>query len=110
MSLGIKWAGLKSWFAREGLFKLTVSGQGTVWYGAYGGLLEKEVDGDYIVDTSHLVAYEPQMKLNIQLSGGLFSSFFGGEGFVTRLEGKGKIIIQTRSLSGLADWINPRLW
>ena len=110
VSLGIKWAGLKSWFAREGLFKLTVSGQGTVWYGAYGGLLEKEVDGDYIVDTSHLVAYEPQMKLNIQLSGGLFSSFFGGEGFVTRLEGKGKIIIQTRSLSGLADWINPRLW
>ena len=110
VSLGIKWAGLKSWFAREGLFKLTVSGQGTVWYGAYGGLLEKEVDGDYIVDTSHLVAYEPQMKLNIQLSGGLFSSFFGGEGFVTRLEGKGKIIIQTRSLSGLAKWINPRLW
>ena len=39
-----------------------------------------------------------------------FSSFFGGEGFVTRMEGKGKIIIQTRSLSGLADWINPRLW
>jgi uncharacterized protein (TIGR00266 family) len=110
VSLGIKWAGLKSWFAREGLFKLTVSGQGTVWYGAYGGLLEKEVDGEYIVDTSHLVAYEPQMKLNIQLAGGLFSSFFGGEGFVTRLEGKGKIIIQTRSLSGLADWINPRLW
>ena len=110
VSLGIKWAGLKSWFAREGLFKLTVSGHGTVWYGAYGGLLEKEVDGEYIVDTSHLVAYEPQMKLNIQLAGGLFSSFFGGEGFVTRLEGKGKIIIQTRSLSGLADWINPRLW
>jgi uncharacterized protein (AIM24 family) len=49
------------------------------------------------------------MKLNIQLAGGLFSSFFGGEGFVTRVEGKGKIIIQTRSLSGLAGWINPRL-
>lgn len=110
VSLGVKWAGFKSWFAREGLFKLTVSGQGTVWYGAYGGLLEKEVDGEYIVDTSHLVAYEPQMNLNIQLAGGLFSSFFGGEGFVTRLEGKGKIVIQTRSLSGLADWINPRLW
>ena len=109
VKLGVKWAGFKSMFAREGLFKLTVSGTGTVWYGAYGGLLEKEVDGEYIVDTSHLVAYEPQMKLNIQLAGGLFSSFFGGEGFVTRVEGKGKIIIQTRSLSGLAGWINPRL-
>ena len=109
VNLGVKWAGLKSMFAREGLFKLTVSGSGTVWYGAYGGLLEKEVEGEYIVDTAHLVAYEPQMKLNIQLAGGLFSSFFGGEGFVTRVEGKGKIIIQTRSLSGLAGWINPRL-
>ena len=110
VTLGVKWAGFKSWFAREGLFKLSVSGTGTVWYGAYGGLLEKEVNGEYIVDTSHLVAYEPQMKLNIQLAGGLFSRLFGGEGFVTRLEGKGKIIVQTRSLSGLADWINPRLW
>ena len=86
-----------------------VSGTGTLWYGAYGGLLEKEIDGQYIVDTSHLVAYEPEMKLKIQLAGGVFSSFFGGEGLVTRVEGKGKIVIQTRSLSGLAGWLNPKL-
>ena len=58
------------------------------------------------MDTSHLVAYEPQLKLKAQLSGGLFSSFFSGEGLVTRIEGKGKIIIQTRSMSGLASWTN----
>ena len=67
------------------------------------------MDGEYIVDTGHLVAYEPQLNLNIQLAGGLFGSLFGGEGFVSRLEGKGKIVIQTRSLSGLADWVNPML-
>ena len=110
LKLGVKWAGFTSWFAREGLFKLDVSGTGTVFYGAYGGLLEKEIDGEYIVDTSHLVAYEPQMKLKLQLAGGLFSSFFGGEGFVTRVEGNGKIIIQTRSMSGLAGWLNPKLY
>ena len=49
------------------------------------------------------------MKLKIQLAGGVFSSFFGGEGLVTRVEGKGKIVIQTRSLSGLAGWLNPKL-
>ncbi len=49
------------------------------------------------------------MKLKLQLAGGIFSSLFGGEGFVTRVEGKGKIVIQTRSLSGLANWLNPRL-
>jgi len=107
--LGVKWAGFKSWFAKEGLFKLVVKGNGKVWYGAYGGLLEKEVDGAYIVDSSHLVSYPENFKLNIQLAGGLFSSFFGGEGFVTRVEGKGKITIQTRSMDGLKNWVNPKI-
>jgi len=72
-------------------------------------LLEREVDGEFIVDTSHLVAYEPGIKLKLQLAGGIFSSLFGGEGLVTRVVGKGKIVIQSRSISGIASWINPRL-
>ncbi|MEW6302969.1 MAG: TIGR00266 family protein [Verrucomicrobiota bacterium] len=109
VKLGLKWAGLASFIGREGLFKLVVSGTGTVWYSAYGGLLERDVDGEYIVDSGHLVTYEPTLKLKVQLAGGIFSSFFGGEGLVTRLEGKGKIVMQTRSLSGLANWLNPRI-
>ncbi|MEJ2065071.1 MAG: TIGR00266 family protein [Reinekea sp.] len=104
----MRWAGFVSFIAREGLFKLQVTGSGKVWYGAYGALLEKEIDGEYIVDTSHLVAYEPGVKLKLQLAGGIFSSFFGGEGLVTRVTGKGKIIVQTRSISGLAGWLNPK--
>ncbi|MGK0289904.1 MAG: hypothetical protein ACI86H_001353 [bacterium] len=107
--LGLRWAGFVSWFAREGLFKLVVSGTGKVWYGAYGALLTKEVNGEYIVDTSHLVAYEPQLKMKIQLIGGIFTSLFSGEGFVTRIIGTGKIVLQTRSLEGLRDWLNPRI-
>ncbi len=110
VNIGVRWAGLVSWFAGEGLFKVMVSGTGKVWYGAYGALLEREVDGEMIVDTSHLVAYDPGIRLKLQLAGGLFSSLFGGEGFVTRLEGKGRVVIQSRSLSGLAAWINPKLW
>ena len=110
LSLGVRYAGISSFIGREGLFKLEVSGHGTLFYGAYGGLIEKEVDGEYIVDTSHLVAYEPGLKLKMQLAGGIFASFFGGEGLVTRIEGKGKIILQSRSISGLASWINPKFW
>lgn len=109
LQLGVGWAGLASGFGREGFFRLKVSGSGTLWYGGYGALVEKEVDGDYIVDTGHLVAYEPQMQLHMQLAGGLFSSFFGGEGLVTRVEGRGKIILQTRSLGGLRDYLNPKI-
>ena len=109
VKVGVAFAGFISWIAREGLFHIAVSGSGTVWYGAFGALLEREVDGEFIVDTSHLVAYEPGIKLKLQLAGGIFSSLFGGEGLVTRVVGKGKIVIQSRSISGIASWINPRL-
>ncbi|MEN8139133.1 MAG: TIGR00266 family protein [Bacteroidota bacterium] len=109
IKLGVKYAGLGSWIGGEGLFKLMVSGKGKVVFGAYGGLLEKEVNGEVIVDTSHLVAYEPSMKLKPQLSGGIIASIFGGEGLVTRVEGNGKIFIQTRSVSGLASWVNRNI-
>jgi uncharacterized protein (TIGR00266 family) len=109
LKLGVQYAGLGSFIGREGLFRLIVSGQGTLWYGAYGGLVDRRVDGEYIVDSSHLVSYEPHMKLKPQLAGGIFGSFFGGEGLVTRVEGSGAIVIQTRSISGLAGWLNPRI-
>lgn len=110
VTISLEFAGFVSFIAREGLFRLKVSGTGDVFYGAYGALLEREIDGEYIVDTSHLVAYDPGITLKLQLAGGIFSSFFGGEGLVTRVQGKGKIIIQTRSVSGLAGWLNPKFW
>jgi len=109
VKLGVKWAGFGSFIGGEGLFKLVVSGHGNVYFGAYGGIVEHEVSGEYIVDSGHLVAYGPDMKLKAQLSGGIFSSFFGGEGFVIRVEGKGKIYLQTRNISGLASWVNRHL-
>ncbi len=106
VKLGVKWAGFASLIAKEGLFKLIVSGNGTVVYGAYGAMVEKIIEGEYIVDSSHLVAYEPHMKLKIQLAGGLISSITSGEGLVTRVVGSGKIILQSRSMTGLASWVN----
>jgi uncharacterized protein (TIGR00266 family) len=109
VKLGLAWAGFASFFGGEGLFRLAVSGNGTVVFGAYGGILEKHVEGEYLVDTSHLVGYEPQMNVSLQLAGGIFSSFFGGEGLVMKIKGSGKIYIQTRSVEGLAGWINKLL-
>ncbi|NCC23268.1 MAG: TIGR00266 family protein [Alphaproteobacteria bacterium] len=109
VKLSIRWAGFRSWIAREGLFRQHVSGHGTVWYGAYGRIYEREMDGEFLVDTSHLVAYEEGVKIRMQLSGGLISSLTSGEGLLTRLSGKGKVYIQTRSLAGLATTINPKL-
>lgn len=110
VKLGVKWAGLGSFIGREGLFKLVVSGHGNVYFGAYGGMVEMDVNGEYIVDSGHLVAYEPTMKLKPQLAGGIVGSFVGGEGFVTKVQGTGKIYLQTRSMNGMASWVNRHLY
>ena len=109
VEFGLGYAGLRSLIAREGLFRLKVSGHGRVWFGAYGGILEKDVQGEYVVDSGHLVAYEPTLELRLGMAGGIFSSFFSGEGLVMRLRGQGRIYLQSRSMQGLASWVNSHL-
>ena len=109
IKIQLKWAGIKSFIAREGLFRLLASGKGYMWLGAYGHVYEKEIDGEYLVDTSHLVAYDTNMSINLQLSGGLISSLTSGEGFLTRVSGKGTLLLQSRSISGLTSFLNPRI-
>jgi uncharacterized protein (TIGR00266 family) len=109
VEFGLGYAGLRSLIAREGLFRLKVSGQGRVWFGAYGGILEKEVQGEYVVDSGHLVAYEPTLQLRLGMAAGIFSSLFSGEGLVMRIRGQGRIYLQSRSMQGLASWVNSHL-
>ncbi|TWU01610.1 TIGR00266 family protein [Neorhodopirellula pilleata] len=110
VTLGLGWAGWKMLIAREGLFRLKVSGSGRIWFGAYGGIFQREIDGEYVVDSGHLVAYEPSIGVKIGMAGGIFSSFFSGEGFVTRVTGPGRIYMQSRSFDGLAAWTNSHLY
>lgn len=106
----VKWAGFANWIAGEGLFKLSFSGHGKVWYGCYGSVIEKEIVGDFIVDSGHLLSWPPTVKRKLKLSGGLISSFLSKEGFVLQLSGHGKVQLQTRSVKGLAQWLNARFW
>jgi uncharacterized protein (TIGR00266 family) len=108
--LSVSLAGFASWIGAEGLFRLKVQGVGRVWFGAHGAIFSREVDGQYIVDSGHLVAYDPTLSLHVGASGGIFSTLFGGEGLVTRMRGRGRIYLQSRSLSGLAAWTNSHLY
>jgi uncharacterized protein (TIGR00266 family) len=108
VNLGVHWAGFASFFAGEGLFKLVVSGNGIVFIGAYGGLSKRHISGDFVVDTGHLVAYEPSLKMNIKLAGGLIGSVTSGEGLVNRISGNGAIYLQSRSIDGLVRFLRPK--
>ena len=111
VNLGLNWAGLASWIGGEGLFRLKVSGKGRVWFSSYGGIFQREIGSDeYIVDSGHLVGYEPSISIRVGMAGGIFSSFFGGEGLVTKVRGPGRIYMQSRNFSALTAWINAHLW
>ena len=110
VKLKLGWAGFASFIGREGLFRLKVTGTGKIWFGCYGGIFVKEIQDTYVVDSGHLVAYEPSIGIKVGMAGGIFSSFFSGEGLVTRIQGPGRIYMQSRSTSGLTGWINSHLW
>ncbi len=106
--MGLEWAGFSSFFAGEGLFRLKLSGKGLVFFGAYGGITKKRLDGEFIVDSGHLVAYSPGIKMHIQLAGGLVGSVTSGEGLVNRLSGEGEIYLQSRSIEGLVRFLRTK--
>ena len=111
VKMGVEWAGISSLIAGEGLFKLKLSGHGEcrVFFGAYGGLTKKSVSGEFVVDTGHLVAYQPGLKMKIGLAGGLLGSVTSGEGLINRISGQGDIYLQSRSIDGLVGYLRPKV-
>lgn len=109
VNMSVQWAGFSSWIAGEGLFKLKLSGTGLVFFGGYGGISERQVNREFIVDTGHLLAYEPGIKMNLGLSGGLVGSVTSGEGLINRLTGQGKIYLQSRSTDGLVRFLRSKV-
>lgn len=105
MTLRTKFGGLKAFFSGEGAFFIEVSGEGDLFFNAYGAIIEKDLDGDYTVDTGHLVAWEPTLNYRIGGMGGLKQTLFSGEGLVMKFSGTGKIWLQTRHLNSLAGWL-----
>jgi uncharacterized protein (TIGR00266 family) len=109
VTLDVKFGGLKSLFSGEGAFYILCSGTGDLFFNSFGAVLEKEIDGAFTVDTSHVVAWEPTLDYTIGGMGGLKSTMFSGEGLVLNFAGTGKIYLQTRTLGGLAGWLTPYL-
>ena len=106
-----KWGGAKTFFSREGLFLLQLSGTGTVFVSSYGAIHEVDLDAGqkYVVDTGHMVAFAEGVGYSVKKVGGLKSTLFSGEGLVCELTGPGKIMIQTRSADAFLSWLIPQL-
>jgi uncharacterized protein (TIGR00266 family) len=107
-----KFQGFKGFFSGESLFLLKLTGQGEVWFSSYGAIIEIPVSGEYLVDTSYVVAFEDTLNYKVELLGGLSfkglrTGILGGEGLVCRFSGTGKLWVQSRQLYSFINFVNP---
>jgi len=111
IEINTKWGGAKTFFSKEGLFLLKISGTGKLYLSSYGAIHEivLEQGQAYRVDTGHMVAWEEGVTYKVKKVGGLKSTLFSGEGLVCELTGPGKIYLQSRSADAFLSWLIPQL-
>jgi uncharacterized protein (TIGR00266 family) len=111
IEIDLKWGGFgKALLGGENLFWVNVNGTGKVLINAYGEIYPVEIDGSYIVDTGHIVAYQPSLDMKITKAGSSWmSSMLGGEGFVAKFSGKGTLWCQSHNPNSFGSAIGPSL-
>lgn len=92
-------------FGGEGFILQRLRGDGMAFVHAGGTVIHKQLNNETLrLDTGCLVGFSGDIDYNIQLSGGLKSMFFGGEGMVlATLKGTGSVWIQSMPFSRLAE-------
>lgn len=113
IEMDAQFGGAKSFFSGEGLFLAKFSGFGKLLICSYGAIRHKRLaPGErYIVDTSHIVAFEATVQYHIKKASqqGFFRSLTSGEGLVCEYMGPGDIYLQTRNIEALARMLKPFL-
>jgi uncharacterized protein (TIGR00266 family) len=94
-------------FGGEGFILERLQGDGMAFVHAGGTVIQKTLNNETLrLDTGCLVAFSDGVDYDIEMTKGLKSMFFGGEGmFLATLRGTGTVWIQSLPFSRLADRI-----
>lgn len=110
IAMDVGWQGFKNFISGESLFWLRISGRGPVVLSSYGAIYPVQIDGEYIVDTGHIVAFEETLNFTLTKAGrSWLGSFLGGEGFVCKFHGRGTVWCQSHNAPSFGHIIGPTL-
>jgi uncharacterized protein (TIGR00266 family) len=111
LDIDSEFGGLKSMLAGASITPLALSGTGSVFLEAFGGIERVDLDrGDaYVVDNEHVVAWEESVEFGARRVGGLKSTLLSGEGIVMEFDGPGSVWYQTRGLDTFTSAIAEAL-
>ena len=111
IDIDASWQGFgKALFSGESMFWVKCSGHGDLFLSSFGAIYEIDVDGEYTVDTGHIVAFEDTLQFRIGKAGeSLIGSFLGGEGLVCKFSGQGKLYCQSHNPPSFGSVLGPKL-
>ena len=106
IEMDLKWGGAKTFFVGESLILMKLEGSGDLFLSSFGGIQEIQVEGKFVVDTGHIVAFEETLDFKVRKAGSLKATILSGEGLVAEFNGVGKVWIQTRSIADYIGWLS----
>lgn len=110
INIETKFGGLSAMFSGTGLAHLEANGEGQVVVAAFGAIERIPVDGKFVIDNGHIVAWTDGLSYKVTKAGGGFvSAFLSGEGMVCTFSGQGELLMQTRNAVGFAQFIGSRM-
>ncbi len=110
VQVDMSWQGFRSFFAGDSVFWLKVAGEGPVVLNAFGAIYPVDIDGTYVVDSGHLVAFPENLPFAVAKAGkSWLASILGGEGLVAKFQGKGLIWCQSHNPSTFGRRLGPLL-
>jgi len=110
IDVDLGWQGFKSVFSGERVFWLKLQGHGKIIINSFGAIYPIHVDGETIVDTGHIVAFDETLTFKITKAGSSWiSSMLGGEGLVCKFTGHGTVWVQSHNPSSFGSALGPKL-
>ncbi|MFT6985652.1 MAG: hypothetical protein ACJAT7_001467 [Psychromonas sp.] len=104
------WQGFKTLLSGENVVWLNLKGQGTLILSSFGAIYPIQVDGEYIIDSGHIVAFDETLDFTITKAGkSWIHSFLGGEGLVCKFNGKGTVWCQSHNPSSFGGVLTSSL-
>ena len=110
VDIDLGWQGFKNLLSGESLFWINLSGHGEVLLTSFGTIYSVDVQDSYIVDTSHIVAFENTLNFTLSKAGhSWLHSILGGEGIVCRFKGQGRVWCQSHNEKNFGMSLRPLL-
>jgi uncharacterized protein (TIGR00266 family) len=107
VSLDIQWQGFTKGIFGQGLFMIKTAGEGELFINCFGAIDRHALQpGEtIIVDNFHLVGFSDSCQYQVQKFGGWKETLLSGEGLVTQITGPGEVLLQTKNIRELVEWL-----